>query len=392
MSGSRAVGAYAVVAAILSAALGVALLIGPYRAIERSDYMTYHVAARIVLAGDGDCLYDAACQAEAQRELIGEEPSFARGALPFNSPPWLAAVVAPLGALPLPAGFAIFTLLGLAALAIGAWLVARPLGPARPLAPILLLTAWPTVMGAVRGQSTLLVAGLLALSVVASRYRSGAALGLSALKPTLGPLWGAWLIAGGHPRAVVAALAVIAGLVGIGFVVVGPTALGVYPAHLLGVAGEGAAGVHPEEMMNWRGVAARLGLGEWLAWAGTALTLAVVALAWWRSRPNARPLVRSRELGAATAFLATPLVIPHANQHEAILAGMGVILVLSAAWDHAARGRLAAAAVGVHVMLWAGPSLGGEASAWLLFAATLGWLLVAAWLAAGRRRPADLSV
>ncbi len=57
MSGVRAVGLYAVPAAILSLALGVALLLGPYRAIERSDYMTYHVAARIVLAGDGDCLY-----------------------------------------------------------------------------------------------------------------------------------------------------------------------------------------------------------------------------------------------------------------------------------------------------------------------------------------------
>ena len=372
MSGARAAGGYAVVASILSVALGVALLAGPYRAIERSDYMTYHVAARIVLAGDGDCLYDAACQAEAQRQLIGEEATFAGGALPFNSPPWLAALVTPLGSLPLSVGFALFTLLGLVVLAAGAWALAAPLGRARLLAPILVLTAWPTVMGAVRGQSTLLVAGLLALSVATSRYRSGAALGLSALKPTLGPLWAIWLLAGGHWRAVVTALAAVMALVGVSLVVVGPTALADYPVHLLGVAGQDATGVHVAEMVNWRGAGERLD-AAWLTWGGTAVTALILALVWAR-----RP---SRALAAAAAFLATPLVIPHANQHEAILAALGILLLVVATWDRPTSSRLAGAAIATHAALWAGPALGGEASAWLLFALTLGWLLVAAWLA-----------
>lgn len=373
MSGARAVGAYAVVAAVLAVALGVALLAGPYRAVERSDYMTYHVAARIVLDGNGDCLYDAACQADAQRQLIGEEPSFERGALPFNSPPWLAALMTPLGTLPLAAGFAVFTLLGLAVLALAAWQLARPLGAARPLAPILLLTAWPTVMGAVRGQSTLLVAGLLGLSVAMARYRSGAALGLSALKPTLAPLWAAWLLLGGHWRAVVTAAAVLMALVGVGLVVVGPVALADYPGHLVGVAGADAVGVHPEEMVNWRGAATRLGAGEWLAWAGVALTLAVVAYIWWRTD--------SRQLSAAAAFLATPLVIPHANQHEAILGGLGVVLLLVAARGTLAGPRLAVAAIGAHAVLWAGPILSAEASGWLLFALLLAFLGATAYVA-----------
>jgi hypothetical protein len=339
--------------------------------------MTYHVAARIVLAGDGDCLYETACQADAQRELIGEEPSFERGALPYNSPPWLAALVTPLGALPLAVGFAIFTLLGLLVLAIGAWQLARPLGRARLLAPVLVLTAWPTVMGAIRGQSTLLVAGLLALSVAWSRYRSGAALGLSSMKPTLGPLWAAWLLLGGHWRAVATAAAGIMALVGISLIVVGPVALADYPAHLAGVAGQDAVGVHPEEMVNWRGVASRLGAGAWMQWVGTALTLALLAWTWWRTR--------SRPLAAAAAMLATPLVIPHANQHEAILGGVGVLLVLVAARELTAGGTLMTAAIGLHAVLWAGPALGGQASAWLLFAALLAWLCVTAWLAAIER-------
>ena len=118
------------------------------------------------------------------------------------------------------------------------------------------------------------------------------------------------------------ALAVFAGLVLLGVLVVSPQALLDYPAHLLGVAGEDALGVHVDEMVNWRGVAERLGLGGWFVIAATVATLAAVAYAWWRNR--------SLAMGAAIAFLATPLVIPHANQHEAILAELGVVLAIAA--------------------------------------------------------------
>src|SRR5512143_159326 len=106
MSATRWTGAYALLALMAAVVFVGAILFGPYRAVQRSDYMTYHVAARIVLSGDGACLYDPICQADAERKLIGEEPSFERGALPFNSPPWLAVAVTPLGTLPLPVGFA----------------------------------------------------------------------------------------------------------------------------------------------------------------------------------------------------------------------------------------------------------------------------------------------
>ena len=45
----RIVGAYALVAVILAVAFAAGILRGDFRAIERSDYLTYHVAARIVL-------------------------------------------------------------------------------------------------------------------------------------------------------------------------------------------------------------------------------------------------------------------------------------------------------------------------------------------------------
>ncbi len=381
MSVTRLAGAYALLAATAAAVFAAAILLGPYRAVERSDYMTYHVAARIVLAGHGECLYTADCQAAAQLELIGDEPSFAGGALPYNSPPWFAALVAPLGALPLPVGFAVFTLLGLATLGWGAWrsmtLAGWTARGVRPLATMLLLTAWPTVLAAIRGQSTLLVAGLLGLSVGLARYRSGLALGLSGLKPTLGPIWAAWQLAGGHWRAVGTAAAV--GLAGLAVtaVVVSPLALLDYPGHLLSVAGVDALGVRPAEMINLRGASERLGLGAWAVVATSVAVLGVVAAIWLRTR--------SRHLGAAAAFLATPLLIPHANQHEFVLAELGILLLVAAV--PAQRYRFATAAVLLHVVLWAGLALDAQSSAWLLFGAQLAWLAVIAWAASRYFRP-----
>jgi len=366
-------GAYALLATLASLVLAGAILLGPYRAVERSDYMTYHMAARIVLDGHGACLYEERCQADAQRELIGEEPSFANGALPFNSPPWFAALVAPLGVLALPVGFAVFTLLGLVVLAWGAWRAARQAGLtafSALVAVFLLLTSWPTVMAMIRGQSTLLVVGLLGLSVGTATYRSGLALGLSLLKPTLPLLWGVWLLVGSHWRAVGTAAVVALAFLALAAVAVSSEAITAYPQHLLGVAGGDALGVHPAEMVNWRGAAERLDAGSWLVIGGSLATLAVVALVWARSS--------SRHLGAAAAFLATPLVLPHANQHEFVLATLGILLAVATV--PALRHRLATVAIGLHTVLWAGVMLDAVAAAWLLFAVELGWLLTVLWM------------
>jgi hypothetical protein len=373
-------GAYALLATIAAVVLAGAVLLGPYRAVERSDYMTYYVAARIVLDGHGACLYEQRCQAEAQRALIGEEPSFANGALPFNSPPWLAAIVAPFGWLPLPIGFAIFTLVGLLTLAWGTWRAAGNAGLAGSpplLAVVLLVTAWPTVMAVIRGQSTLLAAGLLGLSVGLARYRSGLALGLSLLKPTLPPLWGAWQLVGGHWRAIGTAALCGLAFLAVSWILVSPQALVDYPAHLFGVAGGDALGVHPAEMVNWRGVAERLGLGTWFWVAGSLITLAIVALVWRRTS--------SRQLGAAAAFLATPLALPHANQHEFVLAALGILLAVAALPD--LRRRLATVAITLHPVVWAGVALQAQTAAWLLFAVELGWLLAVLWMSGRAKHP-----
>ncbi len=377
----RSAAAYAVVTGILAIVFAGAILIGPYRAVQRSDYMTYQTAARIVLEARGDCLYTVACQSRVQRDLIGEEPSFANGALPFNSPPWLAALLVPFGALPLGVAFALFTLLSLTVLALAAWRLAWGGAGTRLIATLLVLSAWPTAMGAIRGQSTLAVAGLLGLSVAASlaghQLWAGAYLGLAALKPTLPLLWAFRLIVERRWRALAISVAVVVGLVLLAVLVVSPQAVMDYPSYLLNLAGaDSAPGVHVDQMINWRGAALRVGAGDGvLATAGIVATLTVVATAWWWARRSPR----AGSLGAAISLVATPLVIPHANQHEAILAALGILVAVTALEE--LRIQLAAGAIALQGLVWIGPLLTGQGAAWLLFVALLACLATLAGLA-----------
>jgi len=373
--------AYAVVSGIVAIIFVAAILIGPYRAIERSDYVTYQTAAHIVLEARGDCLYTLACQSRVQRDLIGEEPSFNNGALPFNSPPWLAALLAPLGTLPLRLAFALFTLLSVVVLGFAAWRLAWGGFATRAVAVILVLGAWPTAMAVIRGQSTLGVAGLLGLSVAGTlagrRTRSGVLLGLAVLKPTLPPIWSASLLAQRQWRTVAAAAGVAAALVVLAAVAVSPTAVADYPAFLLNLAGaDTAPGVHVEQMMNWRGAAFRLGIeGGPLVMLGVIGTLLIVLAAWWWTRRSPR----AAALGAAVSLVATPLVLPHANQHEAILPILGILVAAAAFPD--ARRWLVVGAVVLHLALWTGPLLSGSDAGWLLFAASLTCLIAMVALA-----------
>lgn len=381
----RRASAYALLAAIVAAVFAAAILGGPFRAVERSDYMSYHTAVLIVRNGDGECLYSMKCQAAAQRELIGEEPTVAGGALPYNLPPWVAALLVPLAGLSLHAGFALFTILSLVLLGWAAFRLAWGSVATRLVVAALVLTAWPTVMGAIRGQSTLGVAGLLGISVATAlngiqpgaQLRSGVAAGLTAVKPTLSPLWLTWLAVSGRWRALIAAAVAVGILVAVAAVVVSPQAVLDYPGFVLDAASEPSVpGIHVAQMLNWRGVTVRLGMnGPLLATVGTIATLGILAATWrW-----ARFSPRAPSIGAASALAATPLVIPHANQHEAILVALS--LVISMAAFEELRPALARAAIGLHSVLWLGPVLDAQAAGWLLFSVTLGWVVALCLLA-----------
>ena len=364
------------VAAVLATAFAIGILGGPYRAVERSDYMTYQTAGRIVLQGQGTCLYSLACQERAQRELIGDETTFERGVLPFTSPPWLAALTAPLAALPLWIGFALFTLLSTLLLAV------------RGLATGVGWGGHPGGRGGAAAERLADHHGRHPRPVDAGRRRARRALrerlprrqrdvvggvgrpGSDEAHPRPA-LAGAARSSSGAGAACSAAALVIAGLVLGAALIVSPRAVADYPAYLLGIAGSTESpGIHVSEMINWRGATLRLGGGGSITLVGVTLTLAAVGLAWWWARHSPR----APALGAAIAFVATPLVIPHANQHELVLASLGLLLAVTALSE--LRVPLVAALVGFHAVLWAGPLLSGEGAAWLIFIGLLVWLVV----------------
>jgi arabinofuranan 3-O-arabinosyltransferase len=227
----------------------------------------------------------------------------------------------------------------------------------------------------------LVVTALLGLSVASSlgdhQLRAGGYLGLAALKPTLMPVLSVRLLVERRWRALAVAAAVTLGLVLLAAVVVSPKAVTDYPSYLLDLAhADSAAGVHVDQMINWRGAALRLGADDsLLATAGVIATMGLTVAAWWWARRSPRAVA----LGAAISLVATPLVIPHANQHEAILAMLGVLVAITAFEE--LRTRLAGAAIALQGLLWIGPALTEQAAAWLLFVALLTCLVALAALA-----------
>ena len=382
MRGAALTTVYASLTGILAALFVAYLLTGSFGTVERSDYMTYHVAGQIVASGDGACLYDRSCQAAAEHALIGSG-IFDGGTLWLNSPPTVALVAVPFSRLSLPVGFALWTAASLLLLGAAAWRLAWGDWKVRALATVLVISAWPTAVAVARGQMGIAAAALMGLSAaLLPRTVAGIPAGLASLKPTLVPLL--WLLLAVRRRW--SGLLVTAGtaavLVALTVLVAGPQAVLAYPGYLMSVSTDPSFHTHPEQMISWGGTASRLGssgLAGALAVLGTAATLALVGLTWLWSRGSAY----AAPLAVAAAFLAAPLVIPYANQDEAILGELAVLVLL--AGIPPLRRLLVPVALGFHAVLWAGLLLGATGGAWLLFGAQLAWLGLVVLVAARER-------
>ena len=357
---------YATLSGLLAVWLFVGVVGSTDRPIEQSDYLSYHDAATTVLAGTPNCLYVAECQQGAQQDLLEPGTPFDRG-LPFNNPPSLALLLAPLGLASFEAGYALFT--GVSLSGLGAAVVAATRGMSRHRFVFLTLamSSWPVITGLLRGQITLLVAASLLAAVLYQRrwIVSGGLIGLATVKFTLLPLIGLWFLVRHGWRAVGVAALVGAGLLLLAALVIGVDAVVDYPAHALGQFQlADAAGIHPRLMINWRAAGAWVGGdgGTAVQWLGTATTLFAIAWVWQRTRADAY-------VAPAAALIATPLVVPHSNEHEAVLAVIAWLLLLIRPVPR--PGWVVPVAVTMHGCLWLGLPLWGEGAARLTFAALI---------------------
>jgi hypothetical protein len=324
--------------------------------------MSYHAAARQILDGDGDCLYAPPCQVSAQRELVESSVAITRG-LPYNNPPTLAVLVLPLAPLPLGVALAVWITIGVFALATMSWqLIGGPRSRRVPLI-LLALSSWPVVTAALHGQVTLLIAALLAGSaalIVHDRpLGAGSLIGLATLKPTLVPVLVVWLAFAGRWRSVFTCLLVVVAMLGVTALLVTSQQLFVYPAYAFGeLTDAAAAGIHVEQMVNWRAAGAWFGGGGFglaVTLGGSLVTVLVVATVWVR---------RHVPLSVAAGLIATPLLIPHANQHEATLAVVAW-LVLLADYDVA---WLRTVGLALQIVAWSALLMSPAASGQVVFA------------------------
>jgi hypothetical protein len=157
------------------------------------DYPAFYGAGTIVLDGDSAHLYDPDRQAQAQRDLFGQEHD---GFLYFAYPPAVAAAYAPLALLPYRLSYALHTLLMIGALVLA-------LRVLRPIVPILARRFWVSAVLAAAffpmfraiggGQNTALTVLLIALAWRAAHdghdVRAGVFIGLLLFKPQLAVLF-----------------------------------------------------------------------------------------------------------------------------------------------------------------------------------------------------------
>jgi hypothetical protein len=324
------------------------------------DYPAFHAAGEMVLAGDGDHLYDPSLQAEAQAPYYGEEDD--GGYLPFAYPPAVALAYAPLAALPYAVAYVVQVALMVAALVAAVRLLGARLAPAGTAAVVVVaaaLTFFPMFRSVTAGQNT---AVALLLVVIAWRaieadrpWLGGIALGLLAYKPQYAAVFlfvalvaRRWKVLGG--AAIGAAVIWVTSAL-----VAGPQWVADWWTHAQRFA-ELDTDVDRANAVSWQGIVHVLvsqGTAADLLVAGlVACTL--VALGW-----AARRADRQGDLAIAIAVAAPAalLVAPHALFYDAglLLLSAGVIAgrlgrtgrrVVAAVW-FVSLGHVAADAIGV---------------------------------------------
>lgn len=285
------------------------------------DFLNLWIVGRAAWGDDPARLYDLAAYADTLAALVG--PGYP--GQQWSYPPTTLLVGAPFGLLPYGVALALWTLIGMGALAAALRLWTRD---ARLIAALLLCPA--AIFGMMSGQFAALAAAII-LTVLRWResrpWIAGALLGLLTVKPQLGLLFPILLIATGNWRAILAAGAVALGLAGVTAALWGADIWRVYLEQ--GIANQSLILSDPDHLagpfmptlfMNLRSA----GLGSHVAGvAQGALSLIAAGLVWrrFRQRPDSRDMA-ANTLFLACAIAATPYMLSYDSLSLAIMAAL----------------------------------------------------------------------
>lgn len=312
-----------------------------------NDISVFWAAAKIGLAGPPADAFDQETL-ERARNLPDWVPEAGRR-MAWSYPPQFHALILPLGLMSFNLAWVVFALAGILAF----WAGLKRLAPGNAI-PIIACASPAVLMCTIQGQSSLLVAALLAgfLTCLGSgrHLLAGVLLGCLTIKPQFGPLLplaliacGAWRVIG---SAVVTALVIL-------LLTLAWAGTDYWVAFIEGIpksVDRVEAGWLPVHLMiNW--YAFGIGAGLSASWAHSlqlVSALAAAAAVIWTWRQPRAPFV----VKAAVLTLAIPLASPYAYFYDLVLPMIGVALMLTILRprDYVGAAMLAG--------LWALPTLG----------------------------------
>lgn len=301
------------------------------------DFLTTYTAADMILDGEASALYDTRSQWERQLPIIErygvDWPD--RVMHPYIAPPILALVAFPLVPLGAAAATGVWALVNALAAATAIWLLARHVGIDWRLSAALIVGSLPLFSVLMLGQ----VEGLLLLAFVlfvielraGREARAGLALAFLAIKPPLLVAPVLYLLVTGRRRATVATIGAGLAQALLSALVIGPGGVRDYIDLSRRMAGpDGAIVTNVWGMVNIRAAVVRIAPvddGMIVNTIVVLLTAAVLTIACMLWRRSGRDAVSMTSLGLLA--MTTVLTSYHALYHTALLALLGVVLLLA---------------------------------------------------------------
>jgi alpha-1,2-mannosyltransferase len=292
----------------LAAAIALAIVLDLHRPVEAGiDFHTYEAAGLVGVQQGWTDLYDQGLVKLAQQHLVPGQRT-----QPFLSPPPVAWITAPLGALPYQLAFDVWSLLTLGALVLALAVSTSYRGWRRVVAVAAALVPWWVLYAVSLGQVVPLVAAgiLVAWRLLRDKQdlAAGFALSLILLKPNTAILVPFVLVASGRIRIFTAWLAVSVVVVGVSVATIGPEGVSAYVGGLSHLPG-GANQLTLYGTYGLTGVAA------------TVVRLFIVAAA----LATAYKLRSTPGLAVAVGALASLIVAPYIH-------GSDLIVFVAAGW------------------------------------------------------------
>lgn len=281
-----------------------AVLLVVHRAGDaRYDFGVFYYAAHMVNGGAGGQLYNLATQ-HVWQARFHRPPN-----LLYYYPPFALIPFLPLAWLPIGWAYAAWTAFSLALLAFNVWLLASYAEAGASDWPWLAaLMFMPVSAGLAHGQLSILALTGFVLAWEAWRrgrsFRGGLLLMLAAFKFQLIMGFVVVLVARRKWKELAGVICGAALLLGVSMALAGPHALAHYISFVL--QAEGGVGSEPENMANWRGMAALFGLDSF----AVVLMLTATAFLW------AARAWTNLDRGVSVALLASMLASYHMNPQD----------------------------------------------------------------------------